>query len=128
MSYDHLFEEVHRRRQVYKNLKKHLEHIKETLRNLDQDVEIYLFGSVADNTHTLSSDIDVLVIINSEPVKVHLVLWKNGIREPFEIHVHPPRKTQIFQEKSQSHKNELKTMCSEYSFGTFDATLRLDLL
>ena len=100
MSSEYLIEEVQRRRQVFKNLKKHLENIRETLSGLDRDVEIYLFGSVADNTSNLSSDIDVLVITDLEPAKVHLVLWKKGIREPFEIHVQPPEKLKHYKERS----------------------------
>lgn len=100
MSSEYLIEEVQRRRQVFKNLKKHLETIKETLGGLDKDVEIYLFGSVAENTHNLSSDIDVLVITDLEPAKVHLVLWKEGIREPFEIHVQPSEKLRHYKERS----------------------------
>lgn len=101
MSAEYLIKEAHKRRQVFKNLNKHLENIKETMRDLDKDIEIYLFGSVAENTHNLSSDIDVLVITNVEPAKVHLVLWKEGIREPFEIHVQPPEKLAYYKERAR---------------------------
>ncbi|MBD3205732.1 nucleotidyltransferase domain-containing protein [Candidatus Bathyarchaeota archaeon] len=100
MPSEYLIKEVHRRRKVFKDLKKHLENIKETLMSLDKDAEIYLFGSVAENTHNLSSDIDVLVITSLEPARVHLVLWEEGIREPFEIHVQPPEKLKHYTERA----------------------------
>ncbi|MGB9660338.1 MAG: nucleotidyltransferase domain-containing protein [Nitrososphaerales archaeon] len=52
---------------------------------------MFLFGSVAENTHTISSNIDVLIVTDVEPAKVHFELWKAGIKEPFEIHVQPPK-------------------------------------
>jgi hypothetical protein len=101
MSTEYLIEEVQRRRQAFKNLNKHLKNIQETVRNLDKNAEIYLFGSVAEKTHNFSSDIDVLVITHMEPAKVHLVLWKEGIREPFEIHVQPPEKLAYYKERAK---------------------------
>ena len=57
------------------------------VKELDEDAEVYLFGSVAEGKHTLSSDIDVLVVTNQPPGKVLATLWEKGIKDPFEIHV-----------------------------------------
>jgi len=62
---------------------------------------MFLFGSVAENTHTISSDIDVLIVTNVEPAKVHFELWKAGIKEPFEIHVQPPKKVYFYQRRAK---------------------------
>jgi hypothetical protein len=58
---------------------------------------MFLFGSVAENTHVISSDIDILIVTDVEPAKVHFELWKAGIKEPFEIHVQPSKKVYFYQ-------------------------------
>jgi predicted nucleotidyltransferase len=62
---------------------------------------VFLFGSVAENTHTYSSDIDILIVTNVEPAKVYFELWKAGIKEPFEIHVQPPKKVHFYQRRAK---------------------------
>ena len=76
------------RRRVFDSLKEHLDVIKRVVCGLDPNAEVYLFGSVAEARSNLSSDIDVLVVTKVEPAKVHLELWRAGVKEPFEIHVH----------------------------------------
>jgi len=88
-----------RRREVFDNLREYLQIIKEVVRKLDGRAEFYIFGSVAENMCTYSSDIDVLIVTNLEPGNVHLELWKAGIRDPFEIHVQPPEKAQLYTSK-----------------------------
>ena len=90
-----------KRREVFRNLDRHLHTIKETITKLDSHAEAYLFGSVAENRHTYSSDIDVLVVTKAEPAIVHLELWKSGIKEPFEIHVQPPEKTDPYKRRAK---------------------------
>jgi len=68
---------------------------------LDSHAEAYLFGSVAENRHTYSSDIDVLIVTRAEPAIVHFELWKSGIKEPFEIHVQPPEKTDPYKRRAK---------------------------
>jgi len=46
---------------------------------MDPHAEAYLFGSVAENRHTYSSDLDVLILTRTEPAKVHVELWKAGV-------------------------------------------------
>ena len=67
MDYNYLIEDARRRQEVFKNLDKYLLMIKSVVRSIDPNAEVYLFGSVAENRHTLSSDIDVLVITNADP-------------------------------------------------------------
>lgn len=93
MSYELIVKAALNRREVFRNLDKHLKTIKETVTKLDPQAEEYLFGSVAENRHTYSSDIDILIVTKAEPARVHFELWKSGIKEPFEIHVQPPEKT-----------------------------------
>ncbi|WP_243676263.1 nucleotidyltransferase domain-containing protein [Vulcanisaeta distributa] len=63
----YLIEDARRRQDVFRNLDKYLRIIKEVVRSIDPDAEVYLFGSVAENRYVLSSDIDVLVITNADP-------------------------------------------------------------
>ncbi|MHA1916741.1 MAG: nucleotidyltransferase domain-containing protein [Candidatus Ranarchaeia archaeon] len=62
--------------------------MKNTITNLDPIAEVYLFGSVAENKNTYKSDIDILIITQIKPEQIHAKLWKAGIKEPFEIHIH----------------------------------------
>ncbi|MCX8201449.1 MAG: nucleotidyltransferase domain-containing protein [Candidatus Caldarchaeum sp.] len=88
--------EALRRREIFENLEKYLTKIKQTVEAVDQKAEIYLFGSVAEGTHTYSSDIDILVVTRIEPAAIHAELWKAGITTPFEIHVQPPEKAKQY--------------------------------
>lgn len=96
MSNDILVKFALQRQEVFKNLTKYLKIIKETVNELDPKAEVYLFGSVAENNYNYSSDIDILVITNLYPAKIHAELWKRGIKDPFEIHVYSPEKASFF--------------------------------
>ncbi|ADN50562.1 nucleotidyltransferase domain-containing protein [Vulcanisaeta distributa] len=87
MNYDYLIEDARRRQDVFRNLDKYLRIIKEVVKSIDPNAEVYLFGSVAENRYALSSDIDVLVVTNVNPGIILERLWKAGIGPPFEIHV-----------------------------------------
>jgi predicted nucleotidyltransferase len=82
-----LIDEAKRRREVFENLDEYLKKIVETVRKLDSNAEVYLFGSVAEGKHLISSDIDILVVSNPHPGRIIAELWSNGIGDPFEIHV-----------------------------------------
>ncbi|MGB8781124.1 MAG: nucleotidyltransferase domain-containing protein [Candidatus Bathyarchaeia archaeon] len=90
-----------KRREAFRNLEKNLQTIRETVRKLDPQVEVYLFGSTAEKRHTYSSDIDVLIITKKEPARVQYELWKAGIKDPFEIHVQPPEKLHLYKRKTK---------------------------
>jgi uncharacterized protein len=96
MSYDILVETALKRQEAFNNLPKHLQTIKKTVRKLDAQAEIYLFGSAAEKEHNYSSDIDILIITNLQPGRIHIELWKAGIKEPFEIHVHSQKEAEFF--------------------------------
>ena len=81
-----LVEEAKRRAEIFGNLDKY-QKIVEIVKELDRNAEVYLFGSVAEGKHLLSSDIDILVVTNLAPREVLAILWERGIRDPFEIHV-----------------------------------------
>jgi len=72
---------------MFENLEKHLRTIVETVRQLDGNARVYLFGSVAEGRYTLSSDIDVLIVTRVKPAEVIAALWRRGVEDPFEIHV-----------------------------------------
>ncbi|MEM2884651.1 MAG: nucleotidyltransferase domain-containing protein [Thermoproteota archaeon] len=99
MSHEIIIEMAMKRREAFDNLKEYLKTIKGVVEKLDDKAELYLFGSVPEKRYAYSSDVDVLVLTTAEPAKVHLELWKAGIREPFEIHVHPPEKAGLFGSK-----------------------------
>lgn len=90
-----------RRRDVFENLDKYLEKIKEIVKNIDHDAEIYLFGSVAEGKHLLSSDIDILIISKTPKEKIIVELWRNGIDYPFEFHVYPPPYLDLFRRRAK---------------------------
>ena len=87
MSEKILVEEARRRAEIFKNLPRYLRIIMKTVKELDKDAELYLFGSVAEGKHLLSSDIDILVVTDLPPAEVLSALWNQGIKDPFEIHV-----------------------------------------
>jgi len=84
---DLLINEAKRRREIFENLDEYLKKIVETVRKLDSNAELYLFGSVAEGGHLISSDIDILVVSDLHPGRIIAELWSNGIDDPFEIHV-----------------------------------------
>ena len=90
MSHEILVKTALKRREAFKNLKKHLQTIKEIAHKLDPKAEIFIFGSVVEKRYNYSSDIDILIITRLHPAVIHSELWRAGIKEPFEIHVHPP--------------------------------------
>ncbi len=73
-----------------------LETIKKNVIELDPKAEIFIFGSVAEKKYNYSSDIDIIIVTKLNSTKVHLELWKAGIRDPFEIHVHPSEKASLY--------------------------------
>ncbi|MEM3549830.1 MAG: nucleotidyltransferase domain-containing protein [Candidatus Bathyarchaeia archaeon] len=99
MSRDPIIEAALKRRDTFKNLKENLKTLKNVVKKLDQEAQIYLFGSVAEESYTYSSDIDILIITKLYPAKIHAELWKAGISEPFEIHVHTPEKAEFYKGK-----------------------------
>ncbi len=99
--YDYLINEVKKRQEVFRNLDKYLRIIKDTVRELDQEAEVYLIGSVAEGTYTLSSDIDVLIITRQNPGVILKRLWEVGIRDPFEVHVRTPDKLKYYSRLSK---------------------------
>lgn len=82
-----LVKEAKRRAEIHRNLKHYFRVILDAVGEIDDSAEVYLFGSVAEGTHTYSSDIDVLVITDRKPEEVISKLWSKGIEDPFEIHV-----------------------------------------
>ncbi len=87
MRRDFLVEEAKRRAKIFSRLEEHLRVIVNTVKSLDPEAEVYLFGSVAEGRHLLSSDIDVLVVTEAHPGTVLAELWRRGIGDPFEVHV-----------------------------------------
>lgn len=101
MPHEILVKTALKRQEAFRNLKKHLQTIKKTIKKLDVNAEAYLFGSVAEKEHNYSSDIDILIITKLKPAKIHAELWKAGIKEPFEIHVQPPEKAHFYKRKAK---------------------------
>lgn len=101
MSVDLIVKTARRRKEVFSELPKYLEAIKKTVLILDPKAQTYLFGSVAEKKNSLSSDIDILIITNIDPAKINCELWKAGIKEPFEIHVHSAREADFFKRRAK---------------------------
>ncbi|MEM2902559.1 MAG: nucleotidyltransferase domain-containing protein [Candidatus Bathyarchaeia archaeon] len=90
-----------KRREAFESLGKYLRVIKEIVNKLDRHAEVFLFGSVAENRYTYSSDVDVLIVTKLDPAKVHFKLWSSGIKEPFEIHVQPPENANLYMRRGK---------------------------
>ncbi len=101
MSEELFVEEARRRAEVFKNLERYLTAIAEAVKELDEDAEVYLFGSVAEGRHLLSSDVDVLVVTDLSPGEVLAALWERGIKDPFEVHVVNREALEIYKAKSK---------------------------
>jgi hypothetical protein len=101
MSHEIIVKIALKRQEAFRNLEKHLKTIKETINKLDPEAETFMFGSVAEKKHNYSSDVDILIITKLDPAKVHSELWKAGIRDPFEIHVHSPEKATFFKTRTK---------------------------
>jgi len=101
MSQDILVKTALKRQEAFRNLAKNLKTIKRTVHELDPEAEAYVFGSVLEKEHNYSSDIDILIITRLHPAKIHSELWKAGIKEPFEIHVHSPEKADFFKTRTK---------------------------
>lgn len=100
MSHEILVKTALKRREAFKKLDEHLETIKKTVHKLDPKAEIFMFGSVAEKKYKYSSDIDILIITGLHPVNVHSELWKTGIKDPFEIHVHSPEEAAFYKKRA----------------------------
>lgn len=96
-----LVDEAKRRAQIFKNINDYLKLIAETVRKLDCNAEVYLFGSVAEGKHLLSSDIDILIITDMPPAKVIAELGESGITDPFEIHVATKNMLEIYMARAK---------------------------
>ena len=80
-------------------MKNYLKKINKVVSRIDSRAKIYLFGSVAEGRQTYSSDIDILIITNMEAGKILMELWRNGIKDPFEIHIQPPENLLLYRKK-----------------------------
>ena len=101
MSEELLVKEAMRRREIFRNLPKYLRIILETVKLIDEKAEIYLFGSVAEERHIMSSDIDVLIVSSKSPQEIIPKLWERGIGDPFEIHVVSRERLEAYAKRSR---------------------------
>lgn len=84
---DFLVREAKRRRKVFANISTYLSKIKGIVNKIDPNGKVFLFGSTARREHTLSSDIDILIVTEAHPSIIISSLWREGLDEPFEFHV-----------------------------------------
>jgi len=87
LSEELLVREARRRAGIFGNLPRLLRELAAAVREIDPRAEAYLFGSVAEGKHLLSSDIDILVVSDKDPALILAELWRHGFKDPFEIHV-----------------------------------------
>ena len=85
-----LIGEAKRRQEIFNKISYYLCKINNIIKEIDPKAKAYLFGSVAENKHLISSDIDILVVTRARPEQVISRLWERGIGDPFEIHVIAP--------------------------------------
>lgn len=99
MSHEILVKTALKRQEAFRNLAEHLKTIRNTVHKLDPEAETFMFGSVAEKKHNYSSDIDILIVTKLHPAEIHSELWKAGIRDPFEIHVHSPEEAAFYKRR-----------------------------
>jgi predicted nucleotidyltransferase len=94
MSIIDILEENKRIRDHYiKNLDFYLSKIKDTVKNMDPNAKVVLFGSYVRGNFKPDSDIDILVVVNNinnemDRLRIyHEVNKAIGTTNPFEIHV-----------------------------------------
>ncbi|MEM1947588.1 MAG: nucleotidyltransferase domain-containing protein [Candidatus Caldarchaeum sp.] len=104
MSEKLLIEEAMRRREIFANLEKYLREIKHAATEVDENAEIYLFGSVAEGRHSLVSDIDILIVTNKDHAAMRAALLRAGVRPPFEIHIQTPQEARHYMKKAKTQK------------------------
>ncbi|MGC8961613.1 MAG: nucleotidyltransferase domain-containing protein [Candidatus Bathyarchaeia archaeon] len=91
-----LLKEAERRREVFRNLTKHLRDLSLLLKRMDEESRIFLFGSLARWDHVLISEVDVLIKTNLKPKEVIAKLRGEGFDEPFEFHIVDEREFEIY--------------------------------
>ena len=96
-----LIKEAKRRRMFFKKLDQYLCLIYTVVKKIDPSAKVYLFGSVAQGTYLLSSDIDILIISRVKPEIIISRLWREGIEDPFEIHVVTPEYEETYRKRSR---------------------------
>jgi len=84
---DILVKEARRRKEIFENLSTYLIKIKETIKSMDGNGKLFLFGSTARGENILTSDIDVLILTSLNPSLVIATLRQAGFDDPFEFHV-----------------------------------------
>ncbi|MEM4312325.1 MAG: nucleotidyltransferase domain-containing protein [Nitrososphaerales archaeon] len=65
-----LIKEAKHRKEVFNSLHKWLELVKSTLKRIDPEAGVYIFGSVAENRYNYSSDIDLLIVTWNNQEKI----------------------------------------------------------
>jgi predicted nucleotidyltransferase len=104
LSHELLVKRALDRQEVFRNLPKYIKIVKQTMEGIDSNAEIYLFGSVAEKRNNYSSDIDILIVTMLPPANVISELWKAGIKEPFEIHVHTTENADLYRKRAKLTK------------------------
>ena len=100
MSHGVLVERALKRREVFKRLQEHLETVKRVVYRLDSKAEIS-FSVPSRRVGIITQAIDILVVTETPPAKVLSELWKAGIKEPFEVHVHLPEKAALYKDRAK---------------------------
>lgn len=77
--------------EVLRNYKVIVREVKEIIKEIDPEVQVYVFGSVVKGEYTTVSDIDVLVVTKKIDMKYDIMVnvYKR-IDAPIELHVTSP--------------------------------------
>ncbi|MEM1606032.1 MAG: nucleotidyltransferase domain-containing protein [Fervidicoccaceae archaeon] len=94
------------RAEVFRNLEHYLKVIVKAVKELDEKAEVYLFGSVAEDTYMLLSDIDILIVTDQSPENVLVELWEKGIKDTFEVHIIRREILDLYKRRSKLVKAE----------------------
>jgi len=91
-----MFVEIYKKRKkIFDNLDFNLKEITANIKNIDNDADIYLFGSVLKGNNNMASDIDILIITENKE-KVMKCLWDNNYSDPFEFHIRNENESKVY--------------------------------
>lgn len=76
-----------------KNYKEVARKVKEVVRRIDPEAEVYVFGSVVKGRYTAASDIDVLIVTKKVGYRYRMMVEVyRKVKAPVELHVTTPEK------------------------------------
>ena len=94
-----------KRAEIIKNWRKYIEKLKRSVREVLNDAEIYIFGSIVESKAVGASDIDILIVSSKIPQKtrdkIDIIMkieekLNLPLYHPFEFHLATPEQAKFY--------------------------------